>query len=77
MKIFIAGATGFIGSELVNRLSKDGHDIVCYVRDVGKARLKIEERVEFLGTSVFPGHAIKILESCDAVINLAGEPIAQ
>jgi len=69
MKIFISGATGFIGSELVNRLINEGHEVVCYVRDVGKARQKIKGKVEFLGTSAFPGHVTKVLEGCDAVVN--------
>jgi uncharacterized protein (TIGR01777 family) len=77
MKIFITGATGFIGSNLVEKLLKENHEIVCYVRNIEKARQKIKGKVEFLGTSAFPGHIIKVLERCDAVINLSGEPIAQ
>ena len=77
MKIFITGATGFIGTNLIDKLLLEGHEVVCYVRDIEKARQKIKGKVEFLGTSAFPGHVIKILERCDAVVNLAGEPIAQ
>jgi dihydroflavonol-4-reductase len=32
MKIFITGATGFIGSHLADLLKKDGHDIYCMIR---------------------------------------------
>ena len=32
MRILVTGATGFIGSRLVRRLEKKGHDIVCLVR---------------------------------------------
>ena len=77
MKIFITGATGFIGTKLIERLSSENYEIICYVRNVNSARKKIKEDVEFLGTSAFPNHVIKKLEQCDAVINLAGEPIAQ
>jgi uncharacterized protein (TIGR01777 family) len=77
MKIFITGGTGFIGSKLIKRLSEDGHEIVCYVRDVSKARLKIKQSVEFVTRSTFPGQIVKVLEKCDAVINLAGEPIVK
>jgi len=77
MKVFVTGATGFIGTNLIDKLLLEGHEVVCYVRDIGKARQKIKGKVEFLGTSAFPGHVIKVLERCDAVVNLAGEPIAQ
>lgn len=77
MKIFITGATGFIGTNLIKKLLQEDHEIICYVRDVSRARQKINGKVEFLGSTAFPGHVIKKIEQCDAVINLAGEPIAQ
>lgn len=30
---FVTGATGFIGRNLVERLSKDGANVICLVRD--------------------------------------------
>lgn len=36
MKCFVTGANGFIGSRLVERLSKDGHEVICLVRSPGK-----------------------------------------
>lgn len=38
MKIFITGATGFIGRNLVNRLSEEGHEVICGVRSLSKAK---------------------------------------
>jgi dihydroflavonol-4-reductase len=32
MKIFVTGATGFIGRHLIRRLSNTGHDVTCLVR---------------------------------------------
>jgi uncharacterized protein YbjT (DUF2867 family) len=34
MKILVSGATGYIGSKLVERLVASGHEITCMVRDV-------------------------------------------
>ncbi|HNX90641.1 MAG TPA: NAD(P)-dependent oxidoreductase [Candidatus Omnitrophota bacterium] len=39
MKIFITGATGFIGAKLAERLKKNGHQIVCLVRTSSKTDL--------------------------------------
>lgn len=82
MKIAITGATGFVGSRLVERLISQGHQLIVLSRSVGRAQ------------KVFPGTAFKNLEivaytptvsgdwqnvisGCDAVVNLAGEPIAE
>ena len=32
MKVFITGATGFVGRNLVPRILKEGHDVVCLMR---------------------------------------------
>ena len=75
MRIFVTGATGFIGSHLVKRLLSDGHQVVCYVRNIQKARKVLGSEVEILQTTAFDNHLIATMERCDAVINLAGEPI--
>ena len=36
MKIFVTGATGFIGRKLVLRLLEEGHEVVCGVRSPGR-----------------------------------------
>ena len=77
MKIFITGATGFIGSHLVKRLLKENYEVVCYVRDLKSARKKLGSKPQLLGTTAFQNHIIKTLEGCDAVVNLAGEPIVK
>ena len=39
MKIFVTGATGFIGSHLVRRLVREGHEVACLVRKTSKTSL--------------------------------------
>ena len=38
MRIFITGATGFIGWELTARLRGTGHQVTAWVRNENKAR---------------------------------------
>ncbi|MCC3536704.1 MAG: TIGR01777 family oxidoreductase [Microcoleus sp. PH2017_25_DOB_D_A] len=82
MKVAIAGATGFVGSRLVEKLQAAGHQVVVLSRDAAKAG------------RVFPASAYPNLDvvaytpaesgdwqnsiaGCDAVVNLAGVPIAE
>lgn len=82
MKIAITGATGLVGTRLVEKLNREGHRIVVFTRNPDKAK------------RVFPSMAYSNLEivkydpqasgdwqqkisGCDAVVNLAGEPLAE
>lgn len=72
MKIFVTGATGYIGSHLVNRLVKDGHIVHVLVRSVYKAR-----EIEGPNVVAFEGDILDILslkegmKGCEAVFHLA------
>ncbi|MBC1236610.1 TIGR01777 family oxidoreductase [Nostoc sp. 2RC] len=82
MKVAITGATGFVGSRLIQRLHQEGHTILVLTRNTTFAQ------------KVFPSGAFRNLEIvaytptqsgswqsaislCDAVVNLAGEPIGE
>ncbi|AQQ71289.1 Epimerase family protein [Limihaloglobus sulfuriphilus] len=76
MKIAVAGATGFVGSELC-RLLSSMHELTILTRDTQKGHLFFGQAftiVEFSENR--PDLLISELEGVDAVINLAGENIA-
>lgn len=82
MKVAIAGATGFVGSRLVEKLNQQGHQILVLTRNPERAKL-------IFPTSAFPNLEVvnytpdtlgkwkAAMAGCDAVVNLAGEPIAE
>jgi len=72
MKILLTGGTGLIGRHLVLRLQSLQHDITVVTRSPEKAR-----RVLGAGIVFWKGlSGQQDLDGFDAVINLAGEPIA-
>ncbi|MBI3996223.1 MAG: TIGR01777 family protein [Candidatus Omnitrophica bacterium] len=73
MKVLITGGTGFLGSRLCERLVRAGHDLCVLTRNplarIGQAG------VQFLS---WDGQEWEhALAEAQAVINLAGEPIAE
>jgi uncharacterized protein (TIGR01777 family) len=70
MKIAVTGSHGMIGSALVDRLHRDGHDVVRLVRRAATAPDEVAWDPE-AGTIDGPA-----LEGIDAAVNLAGEGIA-
>jgi hypothetical protein len=83
MKIAITGATGFVGSRLVERLQRDGHSIVVLTRSVDHGRRVFPAaafpQVEIVGYSPLESGDWQtgLLSGCDGVVNLAGAPIAE
>ena len=77
MRVFITGATGLIGSKLVAALLVQGHAVLCVSRDAARARAMFPAEVEVIGADTrLPGVWQKRAALCDAVVNLAGEPVA-
>jgi len=76
VKVFITGGTGLIGLELITKLLARGDDVVCLSRDLERAKKALPEMVELVvGNPVIPGDWESALATCDAVVNLAGEPV--
>jgi len=77
MNIVVAGGTGFIGRALCTALSQESHRVTILTRDSGSAERLLGENllpVEWTGRNTGPWE--QALEGADAVINLAGAPIA-
>jgi uncharacterized protein (TIGR01777 family) len=72
MRILITGATGLIGSSLTQRLLGLSHQITVLSRNVQRAREQFGEQASYWSTLQDQSS----LDGFDAVINLAGEPIA-
>ena len=82
MKVAITGATGFVGSRLVERLHGLGDSILVLTRNPDKAR-------RVFPTSAYPNLEIvaytpkesgpwqESVAGCDAIVNLAGAPLAE
>jgi len=77
MKIVIAGGTGFIGRALCGALIQGGHQVTVLTRAPDRARNLLAPPVTLVQ---WDGRAAgaweQSLEGADALINLAGEPIA-
>ena len=74
MKIFITGATGFIGKYLIKRLSKSEHKLYCLVRKISTST----EEIKKMGATIFIGDItdkssiLPVIKGCDWVFHLAG-----
>ncbi len=71
MKIFVTGATGFIGSELVKELLKQGHYIHALYRDDRKIIIKDKNLLYFRGEITEPVSLEKAMQGCSIVYHLA------
>src|SRR6185437_1770578 len=77
MNTVVTGGTGFIGRALCEELFRDGHRVTILTRSAVTASRLLEPNmtaVEWNGRDTGPWE--QALEGADAVINLAGAPIA-
>ena len=75
MRVIITGGTGLIGSELAKDLAADGHEVIVLSRNPDKHTFPAGVRDEKWDskTAAHWGH---LADGADAIVNLAGEPIA-
>jgi uncharacterized protein (TIGR01777 family) len=73
MMIAVTGATGFIGSALVNHLLEQGHR----VRAIGRSRHRLPAQADFFAADLMARLPPGAVRGADAVIHLAGETVAQ
>jgi uncharacterized protein (TIGR01777 family) len=75
MKIIVSGGTGFIGGRVVERFKRDDHYVAVYSRKPG-----LEKRTgigSYFWDPLGAPPSEDSLENMNAVIHLAGEPVAQ
>lgn len=72
MKIFITGATGFIGTHLVKRLARTDHRLYCLVRKSSQVGAIEQPGVTLItGDVTDKDSLLESMKGCDWVINLA------
>lgn len=82
MKIAITGATGFVGSRLVEKLKNNGHQLLIFTRNANRAK-QLYPASRFPNLEIISYQPIesgdwqKAVSGCDGVVNLAGETIAK
>ena len=85
MKLLLTGCTGFIGRELIPLLIKEGHSLTVISRQtkgrlntiVTDSSIKVIQMNPAESSSWDKEEIQNSLKSCEGVINLAGEPIAE
>jgi len=75
MRVLVTGGTGFVGRALIPALGRDGHAVVAWARSVGRTRGLLGPAVDLVDAKGGGDALAAALGSCDAVVNLAGEPI--
>ena len=75
MRIFISGATGFIGRALVPLLQRHGHTVVVLARSEIRARNLLGADVSIIPMTHDLSTLATAISRCDAVVNLAGAPL--
>ena len=78
MKVAVTGASGLIGRALVAELTERGDEVAVLTRDPDRAQAKLGANVQALRWDLLSEPApAEALVGRDAVVHLAGEPVAQ
>ena len=74
MRIFLTGATGYIGSAVMDALMRSGHEVTALVRDPEKAEQVSRRGVRpILGELSRPASYSAAAESADSIVHTALE----
>lgn len=75
MRVFLTGATGYVGSAILDALLRGGHQVTALVRDPEKAeRVALRGVQTVLGELANPSGYVAHAETCDGIIHAAFEP---
>jgi nucleoside-diphosphate-sugar epimerase len=73
MKAFVTGATGFVGSHLVDRLLSEGFEVTCLKRKSSNTRWLDGKNVSFVEGDLLSNEALEsVLKNVDYVFHVAG-----
>ncbi len=76
-RIVVTGASGLIGRALCNALANRGDRVVVFSRDMARARQMLPQMAEYVTWDAAErGDWFGALDGADAVVHLAGAPIA-
>jgi nucleoside-diphosphate-sugar epimerase len=74
MRIFLTGATGYVGSAVVDALVRSGHEVVALVRTPEKVEHVSHRAVRaIVGDLARPATYVSAAEDCDAIVHAALE----
>ncbi|MBF0553176.1 MAG: TIGR01777 family protein [Nitrospirae bacterium] len=75
MKVFITGATGFVGSRLCKKLLDEGIEVIALIRGGEISNALPSGVTPIIGNPMEDGSWYEAVADCDIAINLAGSPI--
>ena len=74
MKAFVTGATGFVGSHLVDRILSEGFEVTCLKRKSSNTRWLDGKNVSFVEGDLFSNNVLEnALKDVDYIFHVAGD----